>query len=179
MGQTVTEALAELRTIGKRLEKKRGFVRGYLWRQEMRRDPFEKEGGAWEVLARERQAIGDLEERVVVLRRAITEANLSTELDVLGEVRSVYDWLTWRREVSEGRRGFLGGLQSELSGMRSEAARRGVRVTARGDEPADHQDIVVNVSEKELAESAERLEEILGVLDGKLSLVNALTVVEV
>src|SRR5579863_1653454 len=62
---TITEALAEIKTINKRLESKRESVRNYIARDVRVRDPLEKEGGSAEFIKRERQAIIDLEERIV------------------------------------------------------------------------------------------------------------------
>ena len=40
MPLTITEALAEIKTIGKRVEAKRTFINGILWRPEAIRDPL-------------------------------------------------------------------------------------------------------------------------------------------
>ena len=58
-------------TAEKRIAKKREFVLGYLLRQEMLKDPLEKDGGSVSALRRELQAIHDLEEWRVAIRRAI------------------------------------------------------------------------------------------------------------
>jgi hypothetical protein len=60
---TITEALADVKTIDKRIEKKKYFVQSYLVRQERLKDPLEKDGGATKVIHQERQAIQDLQER--------------------------------------------------------------------------------------------------------------------
>lgn len=41
----ITEALAELKTLNKRVEKKKEYVKAYLYRQEGLKDPLEKDGG--------------------------------------------------------------------------------------------------------------------------------------
>ena len=51
--------------------------------------------------------------------------------------------------------------------------------TGAGQEAAGSDDIVVNINEKELAEQAEALEEVLGSLDGQLSLKNATIYIDV
>lgn len=43
---TITEGLAEIKTIGKRIEKKRTFVLNYVARQNMFVDVLAKEGGS-------------------------------------------------------------------------------------------------------------------------------------
>lgn len=97
---TITEALADLKTIAKRIEKKCDFILASLARPEGARDPLEKEGGAEKRVAEERQAIHDLQEYMIKVRRAIQKANESTSITVEGESRSIADWLVWRREVA-------------------------------------------------------------------------------
>src|SRR5277367_6394116 len=97
---TITEALAELKTIDKRIQKKREFVLGYLLRQEMFKDPLERDGGSVSAIKREMQSIRDLEERKIGIRRAIQQANERTNVTVGKQTRSIADWLVWKREVA-------------------------------------------------------------------------------
>ena len=46
MALTITEALAEIKTLAKRIEKKRQNIGQFLVRQEGVRDPLEREGGS-------------------------------------------------------------------------------------------------------------------------------------
>jgi len=176
MALTITEALAEIKTIGKRLESKRASVGGYLARQENVRDPLEKEGGATAFIAKERQGIKDLEERIVTLRRAIRVANESTTISIGSETRSISDWLTFRREVAPGRKTALSNLRQSIHGVREQAKRQGLNVAASA-ETAKYCDVIVNINETELATEIESLETILGTLDGQLSLKNATTII--
>jgi len=169
---TITEALAEIKTVGKRIASKKEFVNKYLVRVETMKDPLEKDGGSSVVLSQELQAIADLEQRIVNLRRGIQQANDETKLNVEGIDRSITDWLTWRREVSEGHRLFLRNLRVNLENMRS--AQRSQRFNSQTEKPLD---IIVNVDEKKLADEAEKLDNILGQLDGQLSLKNATVMV--
>jgi hypothetical protein len=173
---TITEALAEIKTIEKRLVKKREFVNNYLWRQELLKDPHEADGGSRVAIAKERQSIRDLEERIVSLRRAIAKANEFTGISVNNVTRSIADWLTWRREVAPGQQKFLAELRNRIAGMRNDAMKKGLGVKVSDTPQASH-DIVVNLNEQELAEESERLETILGSLDGQLSLRNATVLV--
>jgi len=175
---TITEALAELKTIDKRIEKKREFVLTYLLRQEMFKDPLEKEGGSVSAIRRELQAVGDLEERKVAIRRAVQKANELTTVTIGRFTRSVADWLVWRRDVSPGQSQLLTVLRTRIDGARREAIQRGGNLSAGGD-GARSGDVIVNVNEQELARDIETLEEILGTLDGQLSLKNATTVIDV
>lgn len=176
MALTITEALAEIKTIGKRIDKKRENVRSFLFRQERLKDPLEKEGGSRAFIASEMQGIRDLEERVVSLRRAIAAANASETITVGAVTRTIGDWLTWRREVAPGRVSFYGTLVQHLNGMRADAMRKGIAVT--NGEASKPDDVVVNVDERALAGLAEDLESVLGTLDGQLSLKNATIKVE-
>ena len=98
----ITEALGELKTIGKRITKKQEAVMRYFARQANVLDPLAKEldGGSTAFISRERQAIGDLHDRLVQIRVGIQRANLDNSLEVGGRSRTIAEWLTWRREVS-------------------------------------------------------------------------------
>lgn len=169
----ITEGLAELKTLEKRIAKKREYIRGFLFRADGLRDPLEKEGGSVAVIATELQAIGDLTTRQVAIRTAIQATNLSTALTVGGRTLNIAQWLTWRKEVSEGESAFIQQLRLALTQARNTAAQRQVSVVPAGGTAATPQDILVNINEAELAKQAEHLEVVLGDLDGQLSLKNA------
>lgn len=168
---TITEALADLKVIDKRIEAKRTFVGNNILRHAQLKDPLEKEGGSWEAIKRERQAIGDLEAQKIAIRRAIVSANATNSISVNGTTRSIADWLTWKRDVAPSQRGFLAQIQSGINTNRQNALRQGAKVTKEGE--AGPTDIVVNLNEQELAKEQEELEATLGTLDGQLSLKNA------
>jgi predicted Zn-dependent protease with MMP-like domain len=175
---TITEALAELKTIDRRLAKKREFVLTYLLRQEAFKDPLEKDGGSVSAIKRETQAIGDLEERKVVIRRAIQQANEKNTVTLGKQIRTIADWLVWRREVVPQQQQFLTNMRTKIEQARQEALRKGANLTTAV-ENAKPNDVIVNINEQELAKEIEELEEILGKLDGQLSLKNATLFVEV
>lgn len=173
MGLTITEALAEVKTIGKRAEKKREFVNGFLYRQDGIKDPLEKDGGSVACVERERQALHDLETRVITLRRGIQLANDDTIVTIEGMARSITDWLIWRREVAPGRQAFLARMRNNLNAIRDKARREGVNMLPHGAEAQRPADIIVNINEQSLATDIEQMESVLGQLDGMLSLKNA------
>lgn len=188
MSLTITEALAEIKTIGKRLEKKRAGVLSNLGRDARLKDPLE--GGSVEYIKQERQAIGDLERRVVAIRTAIAASNLRTTATVEGVTLTVFEWLSWRRDVSEGQKQFLGQLSQAIRQVREKVQRDGGRTVAasaasvavstaitEGGKPAI--EVLINLDERELLEQEEALQKRLGDLDGKLSLLNAITTIEV
>lgn len=180
MGITITEALAEIKTVGKRIEKKRQFVGQYLARQEGVRDPLEKDGGSAKAIEQERQGIRDLEDRLVALRHGIQKANDETVVTVNGQSRSISGWLTWRRDIAPGQQGFLKSLQSGLTNIRNQAKSQGAALISATATTADAKptDIVVNINEGEISREIEELEDTLGTLDGQLSLKNATVTIE-
>ncbi len=176
---TITEALAELKTIGKRIEKKRAYINSYLMRQEALKDPLEKDGGSATVIHRERQAIGDLEGRHVAIRLAIQKVNQETPVTVEGIKKSLADWLTWRKEIAPDQQQFLAAIRTQVDRARTMALQRGATAVSGGAEATKPQDVIINVDEAALAKEQEQLETVLGGLDGQLSLKNATVLIEV
>jgi len=182
MALTITEALAEIKTINKRIEKKREFIQGFLFRQEGLKDPLEKDGGSIEAIRRERQSVTDLETRILDIRREIQRANDATQITVGDKTLSMAEWLTWRRDVAPGQQAFLAGIRRTLYQLREQAKRGGANVlsaqasvTSGDAKPTDY---IVNVDEATLGREIENLENILGNLDGQLSLKNATVMLE-
>lgn len=173
---TITEALAEIPTIEKRIEKKHEFIINYLYRQSSVRDPHEKDGGSAVLISREKQAIQDLQLRLIRIRSLIQKANSENTITIGEQTKSIVDWLTWRREVAPKHQRFLQDQISKINQMRQNAARQGVNVTDK--DAGFSSDFVVNVNERELADHIEELENTLGVLDGQLSLKNATILID-
>lgn len=176
---TITEGLAELKTIQKRLEKKREYIGQFLGRQDGIKDPLEKEGGSVSAIARERQAITDLETRIVSIRTAIQKVNQTTPITVEGITKTIAEWLTWRKEVAKGTQAFVQKIRGTIQQARQEALKKGNQLVMPGGTAAAPTDLIINVDEGALAKEAEQLETILGTLDGQLSLKNATVMVEV
>jgi hypothetical protein len=170
---TITEALADIKTTAKRIESKRAFVLSYVGRPDGIRDPLDKDGGSVESIRREEQAIGDLEARIVSLRRGIQRANDATVVEVAGVQHSISDWLVWRRDVAPKRTEFLAKLRQTLASIRQNARQQGFNVIKPGETAEKQQDVVINVDEGALARDIEAMEKIKGDLDGVLSLKNA------
>ncbi|HET7713829.1 MAG TPA: hypothetical protein VFK94_06340 [Patescibacteria group bacterium] len=178
MAITITEALAELKTIDKRLSKKKEYVGRNLFRLEQMKDPLANDGGSVEVVKRELQAIKDLEERKVAIRRAIRKANDDTTITVGTQSRSMADWLAWRRDVLPSRKEYFRILTSTIEAQRRQGVNKNSKVVSPGEE-AKPNDVLIHLSETDLARWVEELEEIEGALDGQLSLKNATVVIEV
>jgi hypothetical protein len=175
---TITEALAELKTVEKRISSKRTFVREYLFRLETLKDPFEKDGGSEKKVKEEMQAISDLETRAVSLRRAIQSANEQTIVDIGDTEMSIADWLVWRREVAPTRERFLSEMRQRLIGARDAVRKQNVNY-GNNPVPDKPMDIIVNVDESQLSKDLENIGNILSQLDGQLSLKNATVMVAV
>lgn len=172
MSLTITEALAEIKTTAKRIASKKNFINQYLYRLEGTKDPLEKDGGSAKIIDQELQAIQDLENNIVTLRRGIQTANEKTSLTIEGETMSIADWLIWRREVYPSKSVYYAQLRNALSQVREQAKRQGVSINApQGQEKPN--DVVVNINEKALAGLIETMDKIDGQLDGQLSLKNA------
>jgi hypothetical protein len=177
---TITEALAEIKTIGKRVETKRDFVRQHLTRHEAFRDPLEAEGGQPDAIKTARQSLGDLLERIVKLRVAISRANASETVTVEGVTKTVQEWLVWRREVAPQLADAFTKWMQKIQADRQQAVSRGmgVRESGASESKTAVNDLLVNISEKDFADEIEKMQNILGVLDGQLQLFNATAKVE-
>lgn len=175
---TITEALAEIKTIDKRIKAKREFVKQYSFRQEQFKDPLEKDGGSLAAVASARQAIADLQSRIIKIRTRIQQSNLGSTLQIGEEVYTVAEWLTWRKEIAPFALHFLRELTSGLRTVRQQAQAKGAAVIGAGAVPTTPTDVVINLNEGELSKQIENLEMLLGQLDGRLSLFNATTTIE-
>jgi hypothetical protein len=171
---TITEALAQIKTIAKRVEQKERLITTNIARQERFKDPLIKDGGQAAVIAQQRQAIHDLHEEIIVLRAGILQANTTTAVTINGVTRTVQDWLTWRREVAPASSRLLRQMTTNLSATRQQAITKGLAVVSQGAAQKDD-DVIVNIDEGALAVAVEYHETTLGALDGQLSLINATT----
>ena len=106
----------------------------------------------------------------------IQEANANTSLTISGITRSISDWLVWRRDVAPNIRQHLTDMSNAIQRSRTEATKRGFNVVAGTQSgTGSPNDLLVNIDEQQLAKEIESLEELLGKLDGQLSLKNATT----
>jgi hypothetical protein len=175
---TITEALAELKTIGKRVEKKRESILQFLARQDGIKDPLEKQGGSMTYIRAERQAVSDLNQRHVQIRSKIQQKNHEVEITVEGITKTVAAWLTWRKEIAPGVQQFLARMRSGIVQSRDAAQKKGFGIVPVGGTAQQPSDLVINVDEADLAKETELIEAVLGGLDGQLSLKNATTTIE-
>lgn len=173
---TITEALAELSLIDKKVNKKQESVNSFLFRQDMFKDPLADQGGSKAHVSSEQQAISDLLDRKLRLRRAIADKNTSEKLTISGVTMSIADWLVWRREIAPLKQQILASMLTRVQAARTEAAKR---FGPSEDGKTRPTDIVVNFDERQAMAESERIGDTLGILDGQLSLKNATVTLDV
>ena len=174
---TITEALAEVKLLLAKIAKKKEVVLVNVTRYSHVADPFIKDGGGKEMVRRELQAIRDLDIRLVRIRLAIARANLATKLTIGTVERTITEWLAWRKEVADGERSLLMAIAGNVNKTAKQAEQN---PPAYKDETGKVKiaDLLYNVDADAINLEAQGIDEVLGVLDGKLSLLNATTVVE-
>lgn len=180
---TITEALATIKLVPKRINAKLQAARGYLIRERSTTDPLEKEGGSEAFVAATRQSVGDLIEDLVKMRTAVLGKSLSTELTIMiGErttTRTVQGWIIWRREAVP----LLKELQGLLAIACQSAEQNAIKLKARVVEDLGvgegRHDILVTFHQTGFHKEVEELEMVLAKLDAELSRINATTTLSV
>lgn len=179
---TITEGLAEITLIKKKLLAKQSKIKDMLTRVEHLPDVFEKEGGSQEVVGREMQGISDLVHRLIRIRAAISKANLLTLIVIADDqgdkiTMTIHDWLIWKREAARDFIGFVAGVNKSVRAHMENAGRQ----------PQVYKDEAGNVQVAKIkinldypawlaleSSTTDRLQK----LDGQLSLKNATVVIE-
>lgn len=173
---TITEALSEINLLKKKIEKKELIVAGNLIRVKHIKDPLE--GGSQFYVARELQAIKDLNKRYVKIKSAIAQANIKTLVTIGDDTKSIFDWLTWKRDIADKQTKLLQqinlGIKNHLD---SQAQRPNVY---KDDEGKVHLvEYELNVDYSTQLAAAQSLSDTIEKLDGQLSLKNATIQVEI
>ncbi len=176
---TITEALQELKTIDKRIVAARDFVMSYGVRQGSTIDPLDLEGGSHKAVPAKLDSIRDLLERKVVLRSAINAKNALTTVTVAGQSRTVADWIIWRREAFKQELDAWTALQRKVLEARTQCAGKAITLREDGNQPTKVNEASCFIPEGTIAKRISQLQEIESVLDGKLSVVNATTTIEI
>lgn len=167
---TITEALAEITLIAKKISKKQEKINRYLIRQESFKDPL---GDSKKEIDEELQSISDLLSNHIAIRTAIQKANLENRLTIGTFDMSVAEWLIWKREIFPKIQAQFRGIFSIIDEVRSRALKQGATVGSQ--EVGSPNNFVINVDEKYLSTIMESLQENYDKLDGALSLFNATT----
>lgn len=175
---TITEALAEIKLMEKKVQKKKETISANLTRHEDSKDPFEADGGTAKFILASLQSVRDLNSRLERIRTAIAAANLKTEATVAGKTKSVYSWLVWKREIAEGFKKYIADIASAAHAQIQLNAQRPQVLKNEKGEITGLSKLLMNVDYPSLVNEAMAQQEMLDSLDGKLSLINATTVIE-
>lgn len=173
---SITEALAELKVIQKRIENQESNVFQYTLRNESMKDPLQAQGGSVSYIASRIQSINDLRENLIQIRRAIQSANEHNAITIGTTTRTIADWLVWRRDVASSEINFYKRIKDGIDKARIAAVQRGH--TATSPDQAKPEDIIVNIDEVVLNNTIDSLTTAYERLDGQLSLKNATIMIE-
>ncbi len=169
---TITEALSEVNLIKKKIEDADTSIRTILVRPSHVPDMYINHGGAPEMAKRTQQAVSDLRQRLVRIRSQISKANIENQITINGESKSIFDWLSWKREIYPG---LEKSLKTQIEDLRSYQKRQADRPEVWKDQEGKTQlvQFCYNVDLKTLEDQYSSLVDIFGKLDGQLSLRNA------
>lgn len=171
---TVTEGLAEIKLIEKKIEKKRAYVLSNLTRAEHVKDPL---GDSRQVLTSEIQSITDLLSRHLKIRDAIAHANIKHKATVEGVEKSIYEWLVWKREIYANQFGFINSIHRNISNALGLCSQK-PQVYQDENGKTQLMKVLAHVDMGEYVKIAESYETMHSKLDGILSLKNATIVIE-
>lgn len=176
---TITEALAEINLISKKVTKKQTDILGNVVRVSHVKDPYEADGGGFAHNDREHQAIKDLNKRTVRIRAAISTANTTNSLRIGDEEKTIFEWLAWKREVANPYLSFVQQVYTNVKHTLDTAANRPQLIKDEIEGKAKLVEYVTNVDYPKWLKEYEVTQEKLDRLDGLLSLKNATIVVEI
>ena len=174
---TITEALAELRLIDKKMEKARQIANANVSRMSHVEDPHKE--GSHVLVSRELQSIRDLGVRRVRIREAISQANLKIKIKIGKLDQSLSSWLTWKREVAIPEQNTIQGIADRAQKAFAQAQSNPQLYRENKDDEPQLAKLVLNVDIADLNAEALEIEETLGVLDGKMTLMNSTTVIKI
>lgn len=173
---TITEALAEIKLVEKKIEHKTQFVLANLTRFRHQPDPL-KDGPA--TIKAEMQSIGDLRQRIVDLRSAISKANNEQRIEIGNQSKTIQEWLTWKRECSKHEIDLYNAIHKEVAKKLADNAARPQLYKDKDEDKPRLAEIETNVNYPEYVEKAQASQETLDKLDGQLSLKNATVLIVV
>jgi hypothetical protein len=175
---TITEALSEVKLIEKKLVKKRETILANLTRYSHVQDPMASDGGTSNWITKEHQSIKDLQTRLETIRSNIADMNLKTQVTVGETTKSMFEWLTWKREVAPAYLNFLKSVHMQTkTALDAQNQRPGIVTDPEGKQKLA--ELVLNVNYLDYLKQAERANDMLENLDGQLSLKNATVTITV
>lgn len=175
---TITEALAETKLIVKKVKAQEEFIANNAGRTSVMNDPLEKSGGTPAAITKAFQSIKDLQTRLVKIRTAVQSVNTTKHLVIGEKSMCIADWLNYRREVAPSYQAFLKLASMECAKLRNQFERTPQIIKLDSGEQKIIQP-VFHIDLEWLRKESEVVETVLGELDGKLSLLNATTEIEV
>lgn len=175
---TITEALSEINLIKKKIAKKKETILGALVRAAHVADPYVNQGGSEAFLKSEEQAILDLSRRLIKIRSAIAKANVESTVLINDEQQSIYDWLTFKREIADDLIAFTQNACRQVETHNSRVAQQ-PQVYKTDDGKTHLVEYKVNIDQGAWLKKNEDLVEKKEKLDGQLSLKNATIVIEI
>lgn len=135
-------------------------------------DPYEKQGGGAQANLNELQSIRDLGQRLIRLRTAISQANISNSISINGHERSIHDWLTWKREVAPVKLKFIQDLASKTKQNMDHFAKS--PQVYKDEAGTTHLvEFQSNIDYADVLKESEIIGDCLEKLDGQLSMKNA------
>jgi hypothetical protein len=175
---TITEGLSEINLIKKKVQDKHIKILGMLFQVSHLPDPFAQDGGSSKVIASEIQSVNDLYRKLAAIRAAISTANLTNVITIMDLTLSIHDWLIWKREISKSSIEFIERLCRDVKNH-LDAAARSPQVYKDQDQVVQIVKTTINVDYPWCLKNLEQSKDILGKLDGQLSLKNATILIEV
>lgn len=168
---TITEALAEIKLIEKKVVTKENHVLGHLWRMQSQPDIL---GDSDAELKKEIQSVSDLRKRWVEIRKAIAVANSETKIAIDGEEKTILEWLSWKREIAPNELQFHHQVHNRVKAKMDEiASRPSLFRDQKEDNVVKLDSLKLNVDYSLHVTAASKVQEVLDKLDGQLSLKNA------
>lgn len=175
---TITEALSEINLIKKKIEGKKTEILNNLAKVAHVPDPYANQGGGFAANKAQLQSIKDLNSRLTRIRGAISGANIANTISIMGETKTINDWLTWKREISVIDSKFLMDLCTKSKANMDHWAKQ--PQVYKDDSGTTHLvKYESNIDYVEVLKESERTSEIFEKLDGQLSLKNATIVIEI
>lgn len=175
---TITEALSEINLIKKKIAKKKETILATLVIASHLPDPHEKHGGSESFVKQEMQSIQDLSDRLIRIRSAIAEANVKNEIQISDAKSSIYDWLTFKREIADDMINFTQSVVKQVETHNTRVSNQ-PQVYKTDDGKTQLVEYKVNIDQTEWIKKNENYVEKKEKLDGQLSLKNATIVIEI
>lgn len=176
---TITEALSEINLIGKKIKSKQEKITGALVRYEHMPDLYAAAGGSEKMITEETQSMRDLMTKLARIRSAVSQANITNKITINQRERSIHDWLTWKREISESEIEFAKKVHMTIKHNVDQIQKQPQLIKQENTTEPQLAKLKVNTDFAYWIKESEELCDVLEKLDGQLSLKNATIFVEV